>query len=319
MPINIPDFGIKKLFDLLAKATGLQRMADLYDLEFDRFRIGVMAETVSEASIKGASVVYDKQGLEIKPKSEFNLQRIEELPESNLLERSEKRQSSQKIKAQTNIEKVAIVAAGKLEGDSEVNADEVDEDWVNRFFRIVEDVSNEKMQILWGRILAGEVKRPGSFSLRTLNLLQNLTRTDADLITKIGSFVIYKSNYPIVYRNGIVLELGLNFKEILHLQEIGILHASDHNTTQLYGGMIILKYFTEHVFISSFGLHNNETLPICTFTQPGREILNLISPIPNPDYFDAVIKAIIEFNLSCFSVYDRYENACTIPYSFNSK
>jgi hypothetical protein len=35
------------------------------------------------------------------------------------------------------------------------------------------------MQLLWGKLLAGEVARPGNFSLRTLNVLQNLTRSEA--------------------------------------------------------------------------------------------------------------------------------------------
>ena len=36
-------------------------------------------------------------------------------------------------------------------------------------------MSSEELQTLWGRTLAGEIKSPGSYSLRTLDFLKNLS------------------------------------------------------------------------------------------------------------------------------------------------
>ena len=48
---------------------------------------------------------------------------------------------------------------------------ELDDDWLNVFERYAEDASTERMQRLWGRVLSGEVRKPGSYSMRTLRFL----------------------------------------------------------------------------------------------------------------------------------------------------
>jgi hypothetical protein len=55
----------------------------------------------------------------------------------------------------------------------------VDEDWLNVFERFAEDASTERMQQLWSRVLAGEIRRPGAFSLRTLRFLSEFAQSDA--------------------------------------------------------------------------------------------------------------------------------------------
>ncbi len=39
----------------------------------------------------------------------------------------------------------------------------IDDDWLNVFERYAEDASTERMQKLWGRVLAGEVRAPGKY------------------------------------------------------------------------------------------------------------------------------------------------------------
>ena len=68
----------------------------------------------------------------------------------------------------------------------------VNPDWLNRFFSIVEDVSDKDMQRLWAQILAGEVKRPNSYSLRTLELLRNISTKEAEVINRASKYLIDK-------------------------------------------------------------------------------------------------------------------------------
>lgn len=56
---------------------------------------------------------------------------------------------------------------------------ELDDDWLNVFERYAEDASSERMQSLWGRVLAGEIRRPGRYSTRTLRFLSEFSQTDA--------------------------------------------------------------------------------------------------------------------------------------------
>ncbi|MCY3899274.1 MAG: DUF2806 domain-containing protein [Caldilineaceae bacterium] len=95
----------------------------------------------------------------------------------------------QEEKRQANIGSVVRNAAAEL-GDGEVQEHEVDHDWTARFFNDVQDVSSEEMQKLWGKVLAGEVERPGSTSIKTLAILKNLDKSVATLFGKICSICV---------------------------------------------------------------------------------------------------------------------------------
>ncbi len=63
---------------------------------------------------------------------------------------------------------------------SAANAQPPDEDWMNVFTRLAEDASSDRLQDLFARILAGEVVRPGSFSLATLRTVAELDKSIAE-------------------------------------------------------------------------------------------------------------------------------------------
>jgi hypothetical protein len=54
-----------------------------------------------------------------------------------------------------------------------------DDDWMNSFMRFAEDASSERLQQLFGRILAGEVVTPGSFATATLRAVSELDQSIA--------------------------------------------------------------------------------------------------------------------------------------------
>lgn len=54
----------------------------------------------------------------------------------------------------------------------------IDEDWLNVFERYADDASTERMQNLWGRVLAGEIRKPGRYSMRTLRFLSEFSQSD---------------------------------------------------------------------------------------------------------------------------------------------
>jgi hypothetical protein len=89
------------------------------------------------------------------------------LTENNTIEdRLRMRLDFQEKKRQSNIEDITSVAAQVLLDNEEVSDQKPNEDWVMRFFSGAQDISSDQMKDLWGRILAGEIKKPGSFSLR---------------------------------------------------------------------------------------------------------------------------------------------------------
>ena len=79
----------------------------------------------------------------------------------------------QEQKRQHNIGTVVRKAASHLV-DKSVENSEPDHDWTARFFNDIQDVSSEEMQNLWAKVLAGEVERAGSTSIRTLESVRGL-------------------------------------------------------------------------------------------------------------------------------------------------
>jgi hypothetical protein len=73
---------------------------------------------------------------------------------------------------------------------------EIDDDWLNMFARIAEDKSSEELKNLFGRILAGEIRSPGSFSLRTIQFLATLSKSDAHEISNFFSYAIFGKIVP---------------------------------------------------------------------------------------------------------------------------
>ena len=94
----------------------------------------------------------------------------------NLILRTEQRLLQDEMKKQQNMDAIVANAAEELQGKGKVSETPVDEDWSTRFRNIAKDVSSEEMQFIWGKVLASEVENPGSFSLRTLETIRNLSR-----------------------------------------------------------------------------------------------------------------------------------------------
>jgi hypothetical protein len=87
------------------------------------------------------------------------------------------------------VARVAIEQLGADPGTTDAPS-EIEDDWLKFFARFAEDKSSEELQTLFGKILAGEIKRPGSFSLRSLQLMALISRRDAADIITFLSYVI---------------------------------------------------------------------------------------------------------------------------------
>ena len=150
----------------------------------------------------------------------------------------------QEQKRQVNIESVVRQAASQL-GDKNVADSEPDHDWTARFFSDVQDVSSEEMQSLWAKILAGEVERSGSTSIRTLGILKNLDQTTANLFRTSCSACVFltpdrkaliDARVPSLGGNAATNSLkayGLGFDALNRLNEHGLV-ISDYNSWSDY-------------------------------------------------------------------------------------
>lgn len=152
---------------------------------------------------------------------------------NDLVFRAQNRFLFQEMKKQQNIESVVANAYTALENVTSVSETPVDVDWVSEFFNAVANVSSEQMQQLWGKLLAGEIKQPGSFSLRTLETLKKLSQKEAHIFEEISPFVLkckgdregsYFDFFLMRDMDGNLLpRYGMAFNKIMMLCEAGIL------------------------------------------------------------------------------------------------
>jgi hypothetical protein len=187
LKISIP--GLEKLIEVVAQGVGalakpwmIRRLAPA---EADRIRI------LADAHIGVADRLRLPEGAE-----SLEGKTAERPPELRLLgsglksgdlsatsevfeRRVEQRQMEQESRRQRNLEAIALGAAESIR--DEVSQEPVDEDWVVRFFENAQDVSNPKIQRLWSAILAREVAAPRTTSMRTLEVLRNISSQEADL------------------------------------------------------------------------------------------------------------------------------------------
>lgn len=150
----------------------------------------------------------------------------------SFVKRTQNRLAYQELSKQNNIESVVDNAYGLLEGETAAT-DPIDSDWLLRFFNSVQDVSNIEMQQLWSKILAGEIKKPASFSLRTLEALRNISTEEAYLFQKICDYKINIENHSFIPRYDSLLEsIGITYSDIMKMDECGLINSS---------GLIILN------------------------------------------------------------------------------
>lgn len=195
----------------------VKRMADA-----KAYEIRQISQALSESS--DVPIVYDKGELT-----------MDTIDFDELVKRTQNRLAYQELRKQANIEAAVANAYSELENEPPVTSDPIDPDWLNRFFNSVEDISNEQMQYLWGKILAGEIKQPNTFSMRTLNLLRNLTQNEADLFRRISPYIItcpgndeksftdYFLPSPGLLGNTTIEKHSIPFPDILTLSEAGII------------------------------------------------------------------------------------------------
>jgi hypothetical protein len=224
--------------------------------------------------------------------------------ESKLIELEMLGQIEQKIihreqKKHKNIENIIALAAEQIEEDSKVSSEKVDSDWTTRFFNIAEDISNEEMQKLWGKILSGEVKEPGSFSLRTLELLKNLSRHEAEIFTKFAQLnAKHSRGHFIPYLDQSTFEdyFDIPYTEILLMYEVGLLAGGPniglHFPALEFPAIALYELGETGIHVTTDAHNEPNSIGILTLTQIGLELATLIPFERNEENIKYLCKAL---------------------------
>ena len=243
----------------------------------EAYKIKTISEAVKEASF--LPVVYEKDGISISAKDA-----------SELYQRAEMREQYQKILEQRNIENVIEHARCELIDAPYVENTPVDDDWMNRLLKNAKEVKSETMQFIWGKILAGEVNKPGSFSLRTLELIRNLSQEEAKTFQEILPFIVHQSRKKVLLGSQKLLQkYGISSQKLETLSESGLLGSENGNLFKMnIIGEDSSGFYnkTRIMYLSDPAKKETQmTYGGYTLTKAAVELESILNYMPNTDFF----------------------------------
>ena len=219
MPENSSN-ALINLGDLTKPAnTLIEKISDAGVGIFAPWQIKRVAKAEAEATLIKAEAEAKAAVVEAQSQIEIN----------DLQRRSVRRFIVEQAQYQKNMEGITAKALPQLNKNADPNS--MENDWIVNFFDKSRIVSDNEMQDLWSRILAGEANTPGTYSKRTVNFLSDLDKSEADLFTKLCGFAWDMRGFePLVFdcEAGIYNRHGINFASLSHLDSIGLIQF---NTT----------------------------------------------------------------------------------------
>lgn len=170
-------------------------------------------------------------------------------------------------------------------------------DWYMRFYEIVGNISDEKVQDMWAHIMAGEINNPHSFSLRTIDVLKNIGKAEAELFSNILSHCVFRG-YSIFLPNyeEYLEKCGISYSQIMKLSEYDLIY----NDATLVVNFSVPKteeilFINGNYVITIYSERENvDTVKIKQFplTTVGKELATLIEQCLCDDDFISFAKVL---------------------------
>ncbi len=263
------------------------------------------AEKTAEEIRQGkVQLIVDKSNIEVMPSGYIEL--LDDVKRNepkfdikHILKHADAREKLESIREEINISKAIIHAEEELVGDPQSAPDRpIDEDWLYKWKENASKVSTEELQQLWGKILAGEVKSPGKYSLRTMDFLKNISQEEARLIEQLAQFnisgCIARDEKDILNNNGIT------FGKLLFLQELGVIIGVEAIGMSMTYKSNVAESF-QKVLVSNkkalLILHedNSKKLSLNSYglSSLGKQIVSLGNFESNQEYLTSIGKKIV--------------------------
>jgi len=217
------------------------------------------------------------------------------------------------LREQANREFVAAAAAQDLKSDPPVEdaKEQISEDLLDMFARYAESRSDEEVKLYFGKLLAEEIRRPGSFSPATMHALSTITPKTAAIFQKLCSITIGFPQAPLLSPavicdafgspGGNGLEpFGLSYVSLAFLQSAGLIH-SDLNAWRTAPGVLYLTPGEISKKLVPLLIPGANPTPemvegwqkplrtnIINLTQAGLELRRIVHAEPNQTYLDGL-------------------------------
>jgi hypothetical protein len=275
---------------------------------------------LSTAAINIPTTWLEGKSAEIKASYEARVQIIKkqgdniseniEAPKEYISKASEK-YASKVIKEQLNLDQITLNAAKELASienkAGDPSTDEISDDWLNEFENYARLKSSEDMKLIFGKLLSGEITKPGTFSIRTIRLISQLDNNAAKLFQQLcsmtssmhlGGKILYEArviSFGGSAASNSLQKYGLSFDNLNTLQEYGLV-ITDYNSYMPYAPCIVNE---KNIVAASFCYGNKHygllpsdrdkcdkalNLHGVALTKAARELLPIIPIIEVPEY-----------------------------------
>lgn len=168
--------------------------------------------------------------------------------DKGILERAKLTFADDLMRKQKNRENVAKQTLEILNQEElEKESGPIDQDWMNEFVDLSEKASSDRMQERWAKILANEIKGPGYFDKKTLQIVDTLPHGVAN---RFEEYANYLFDEEMIYKNNSALQ-GKEFTDLVDFDNYGLVkysHAyriypfNDVGNNQFFGFMKFSGY-----------------------------------------------------------------------------
>ncbi len=259
-----------------------------------------LAKLKAAAKGEGAKETWIEQGkIEaehelLKTKSEFEESRsVIEIKNAHRAELRER-----------NANYVLRVALAEIKDDLPEDLPSVD--FINRLMDIAEDVTEDELKLLWGKILSGEFKSPGTFSLRTLDILKNMSSHEAHIFLKFSKATVKTSlgsnEFCVLINDALheyfIKRFWLAYDDISFLKEIGLVQSESNQHFVRYekDRHNYLSFQKGQLRLAVKLLEGKQGVPIRVevLTKSGIELLSLIEQEDDLELLEEIKKVFEE-------------------------
>ena len=202
-----------------------------------------------------------------------------------------------------------------------------------RFFEAAGNIRAEDMQHLWAKVLAGEIKQPGCFSLRTVEALRNMTAREALAFKNASELVLQESDGTFflfcdtdLSDATINQKYGLTMDVILTLEGIGLISAlrvdneievSDEGADGFFNGSDLMILFESSN--EQFNTFRYRSYPL---SEVGKQLLPIVQEESNDDYLIDLGKLLREdlqekVDVCVYRVISRNANDLELDFDVN--
>ncbi|WP_174405836.1 DUF2806 domain-containing protein [Desulfovibrio subterraneus] len=193
-----------------------------------------MADNIRYAALTAAQTERDLQSV-LSGEAEFrdgNIVPVTLPSVGNLLLDAERQQELENLHANLKI------AYHELESvpDDEISDREVGSDFFARWRREAKVIGESDLQFIWGKVLAEEIRSPDSISYRTLDVIKNLTKREAEVFHKASGYIFNK--------HGVVMVEGktsVTYNDIVVLSECGLVVPGVNGTMATFSDAIFYE------------------------------------------------------------------------------